>query len=44
MTTWTSDELTRIGAADELEIASVRDDGTLRKIFWDNPARLYAID
>ena len=31
MTTWTSDELTRIGAADELAIASVRDDGTLRK-------------
>ena len=31
MTTWTSDELTRIGAADELEIASLRDDGTLRK-------------
>ena len=30
MTTWTSDELTRIGAADELEIASLRDDGTLR--------------
>ena len=31
MTAWTSDELTRIGAADELEIASLRDDGTLRK-------------
>src|SRR6266513_1109753 len=31
MTTWTSDELTRIGATDELEIASLRDDGTLRK-------------
>ena len=31
MTTWTSDELTRIGAADELQIASLRDDGTLRK-------------
>ena len=31
MTTWTSEELTRIGAADELEIASLRDDGTLRK-------------
>jgi hypothetical protein len=30
MTTWTSDELTRIEAADELEIASVRSDGTLR--------------
>ena len=31
MTTWTSDELDRIGGADELEIAPVRDDGTLRK-------------
>jgi hypothetical protein len=31
MTAWTSDELTRIGAADELRIASLRRDGTLRK-------------
>ncbi len=31
MSTWTSDELTRIGGAEELEIASVRRDGTLRK-------------
>ena len=31
MTTWTSDELTKIGTAEELEIASLRDDGTLRK-------------
>ena len=31
MTTWTSDELNKIGAAEELEIASLRDDGTLRK-------------
>ncbi len=30
MTTWTSDELTRIGAAEELMIASRRRDGTLR--------------
>ena len=29
MTTWTSDELTRIGAAEELKIASLRHDGTL---------------
>jgi hypothetical protein len=29
MTTWTSDELTRIGAAEELRIASLRRDGTL---------------
>jgi hypothetical protein len=29
MTGWTSDELTRIGTADELEIASARHDGTL---------------
>jgi hypothetical protein len=28
--TWTSDEMTRIGAADELAIAARRDDGTLR--------------
>ncbi len=31
MTTWTSDELSKIGNAEELEIASLRDDGTLRK-------------
>ncbi len=31
MTTWTSDELTRIGAAEELQLASMREDGTLRK-------------
>ncbi len=30
MTTWTIDELTRIGEAEELEIASLRRDGTLR--------------
>ena len=30
MTTWTSDELTKIGAADELELASLRRDSTLR--------------
>ena len=30
MTTWTSDELTKIGTAEELEIASLRGDGTLR--------------
>ena len=30
MTAWTSDELTRIGAADELQLASRRRDGTLR--------------
>jgi hypothetical protein len=30
MTTWTSDELDRIGTADELEIAPLRRDGTLR--------------
>jgi hypothetical protein len=29
-TTWTSDELERIGAADELELAVRRSDGTLR--------------
>jgi hypothetical protein len=31
MTAWTGDELTAIGAADELEIAPLRADGTLRK-------------
>jgi hypothetical protein len=31
MTVWTSDELSNIGAAEELEIASLRSDGTLRK-------------
>lgn len=30
MTTWTSDELDKIGTADELEIAPLRRDGTLR--------------
>jgi hypothetical protein len=31
MTTWTSDDLDKIGAAEELDLASVRRDGTLRK-------------
>jgi hypothetical protein len=31
MTTWTSDELNKIGTAEELKIASLRGDGTLRK-------------
>jgi hypothetical protein len=31
MSTWTSDELDRIGGAEELEIAPVRRDGRLRK-------------
>jgi hypothetical protein len=31
MSTWTSDELDRVGRAEELEIASVRRDGTLRR-------------
>jgi hypothetical protein len=31
MSTWTSDELDTIGRAQELEIASVRRDGTQRK-------------
>ena len=36
MTAWTSDELDRIGAADELRIAARRKDGTLRtpRIIW----------
>ncbi len=31
LTAWTSDELNKIGTAEELEIASLRRDGTLRK-------------
>jgi hypothetical protein len=31
MSEWTSDELTKIGTAEELKIASMRRDGTLRK-------------
>jgi hypothetical protein len=31
MTEWTKDELTKIGSAEELQIASIRRDGTLRK-------------
>jgi hypothetical protein len=36
MSTWTSNELTKIGTAEELRIASLRDDGTIRKpvIIW----------
>ena len=36
MTTWTSDELKKIETAEELKIASLRRDGTLRKpvIIW----------
>jgi hypothetical protein len=36
MTVWTSDELNKIGTAEELQIASLRHDGTLRKpvIIW----------
>jgi hypothetical protein len=31
MTEWTNDERNKVGNADELEIASLRQDGTLRK-------------
>ena len=31
MTSWTEDELDRIGAAEELQLASLRRDGTLRQ-------------
>jgi hypothetical protein len=30
MSTWMSDELTKIGGAEEVEIAALRRDGTLR--------------
>src|SRR2546428_5980693 len=38
MTTWTTDELENIDAADELEIASLRPDGTLR-----NPTTIWVV-
>jgi hypothetical protein len=38
MTAWTSDELTKIGAAEELQIASLRRDGTLR-----NPVTIWVV-
>jgi hypothetical protein len=38
MTAWTTDELDKIDAADELEIASVRPDGTLR-----NPTTIWVV-
>lgn len=36
MTTWTNDELNRIGTAEELQLSSLRRDGTLRNpvIMW----------
>lgn len=36
MSVWTNDELNKIETADELQIAALRDDGTLRKwvIIW----------
>jgi hypothetical protein len=38
MTTWTSDELSQIGTAEELEISSRRRDGTLR-----NPVTIWVV-
>jgi hypothetical protein len=38
MTTWTSEELTKIGTAEELQIASLRRDGTLR-----NPVTIWVV-
>jgi hypothetical protein len=38
MTTWTSDELNKIGTAEELEIASRRRNGTLR-----NPVTIWVV-
>src|SRR5437870_3663727 len=38
MTAWTSDELDKIAAAEELQIASVRRDGTLR-----NPVTIWVV-
>jgi hypothetical protein len=38
MTTWTSDELTKIGKEEELDLASLRRDGTLR-----NPVTIWVV-
>jgi hypothetical protein len=38
MMTWTSDELNKIGAAEELEIASLKPDGNLR-----NPVTIWVV-
>jgi hypothetical protein len=38
MTTWTSEELTKIGTAEELQIASLQRDGTLR-----NPVTIWVV-
>jgi hypothetical protein len=38
MATWTSDELSKIGTAEELELASLRRDGTLR-----NPVTIWVV-
>ena len=38
MTTWTSDELDKIAAAEELQIAPLRRDGTLR-----NPVTVWVV-
>ncbi len=38
MTTWTKDELDKIGKAEELELASLRQDGTLR-----NPVTIWVV-
>jgi len=38
MTAWTSDELNKIGTAEELEIASLRRDSTL-----NNPVRIWVV-
>ena len=38
MTTWTSEELTKIGTAEELEISSLRRDGTLT-----NPVTIWVV-
>jgi len=38
MTAWTNDELRNIGAAEELQIASVRRDGSLR-----NPVTIWVV-
>ena len=38
MSTWTSDELSKIDAAEELDLASVRRDGTLR-----NPVTMWVV-
>ncbi len=41
MATWTNDELNKLGSAEEMELTSLRGDGTWRKpvTIWVSPLR-----